>query len=376
MAIDTEERAALVDAIRDAASGGPRDFLDERGKPHRDERLWKLLIDQLGMAGLLVAEQDGGVGAGVAEAALLLEQLARSLAVVPALSSIGAASALLRVVGTPPASALLQRLAAGTVTTTVAWPSPESYSAAPVLVANGTADVGETVTITGCTRFVLDGMDVDVILVPADCDGTAMVVAIDATDPSVRRSAMDSLDLTRGLAAVEFTGTPGTVLGADVDVQAALDLTLVLIAAEQVGIAQFCHDAAVAWAKERVQFDRPIGQFQAIKHQLVDLLMAVELARSSLDVAIEAGDVYLGEPGPEAARALSIAASVAKARCGEAATLVADESLHIFGGIGFTWEHDAHLYFRRAKTLEVLLGNPASHRRRFAGVLLEATARV
>jgi alkylation response protein AidB-like acyl-CoA dehydrogenase len=235
--------------------------------------------------------------------------------------------------------------------------------------------VGDTVAVTGRASFVLDGMDADVILAPAVGDDTTLVVAIDATDPSLRRNAMDTLDLTRGLAAVEFTDTPGTVLGAEVDVQAALDLTLVLIAAEQVGIAQHCHDAAVAWAKERVQFDRPIGQFQAIKHQLVDLLMAVELARSSLDVAVEAADAYLGEPGSEAARALSIAASVAKARCGDAAMVVADESLHIFGGIGFTWEHDAHLYLRRAKTLEVLLGTPAAHRRRFAGMLLEAAAR-
>lgn len=148
-----------------------------------------------------------------------------------------------------------------------------------------------------------------------------------------------------------------------------------LIAAEQVGIAQHCHEAAVAWAKDRVQFDRPIGQFQAIKHQLVDLLMAVELGRSSLDVAVVAADAYLDERSEVTARDLSVAASMAQARCGDAAMFVADASLHILGGIGFTWEHDAHLYLRRAKVLEVLFGTPAEHRSRFAGLLLQAAVR-
>jgi len=164
------------------------------------------------------------------------------------------------------------------------------------------------------------------------------------------------------------------VLGVGADVQGALDIALVLIAAEQVGIAQRCHDAAVAWAKERVQFDRPIGQFQAIKHQLVDLLMALELARSSLDNAVAAAETHLIERTAGTGSALSVAASVAKARGGDAAMLIADQSLHILGGIGFTWEHDAHLYFRRAKTLEVLLGSPAAHRARCATLLLAAAA--
>jgi alkylation response protein AidB-like acyl-CoA dehydrogenase len=185
---------------------------------------------------------------------------------------------------------------------------------------------------------------------------------------------MNALDLTRGVASVELTEASATVVGVGSDVQAALDIALVFIAAEQVGIAQHCHDSAVAWAKERIQFDRPIGQFQAIKHQLVDLLMALELARSSLDNAVAAADAYLAERTTKAASALSVAASVAKARCGDAAMLVADESLHILGGIGFTWEHDAHLYFRRAKTLELLLGTPATHRQRCAAMLLDGAA--
>jgi alkylation response protein AidB-like acyl-CoA dehydrogenase len=300
----------------------------------------------------------------------VLEELARRLAVVPALSSIATAASFLRVVATDEAAALLEEMAAGAITATVAWPSPDGYDVAPALTATGSAVAGGKVAVNGRTMFVVDGLSADIVLAPAWCGEIPVVVSVEGADLWVQRKAMSAMDLTRELATLEFTDAPGTVLGNDVDLQVALDLALVFIAAEQIGIAQHCHDSAVTWAKERVQFDRPIGQFQAIKHQLVDLLMALELARSSLDVAVLAADAYLGDPTPDSAKTLSIAASVAKARCGEAAILVADESLHLLGGIGFTWEHDAHLYFRRAKTLEVLLGTPAAHRRRFTKLLL------
>lgn len=371
MAIDARERAALAEAVREAAATGPRGHLTEGDAPRRDGGLWKVLTDQMGLTGLLVAEEHGGAGAGIAEAAVVLEELARQLAVVPSLSSIGMATALLRVVDTPEAHSLLGELAAGAVTAAVAWPAPEGYDVTPSLAAIGSCTPGRRVAVSGRAEFVVDGLDADILLAPARCDDVDVVVSIDASDAWVQRTTMNSLDLTRGLSVVEFTEAPGTVLGSKIPVQVALDLALVLIAAEQIGIGQQCHDAATAWAKERVQFDRPIGQFQAIKHQLVSLLMELELARSSLEVAIESADQYLKTPTPAAARALGVAASVAKARCGDAAMLVADESLHILGGIGFTWEHDAHLYFRRAKTLEVLLGTPDAHRRRFSTMLLE-----
>jgi alkylation response protein AidB-like acyl-CoA dehydrogenase len=377
MTIDAEQRAALAGAVRDAASAGPREFLAEDGAPpRRDGRLWSVLTDQMGMAGLLIAEQHGGAGAGIAEAALVLEELARHLAVVPALSSMATAASLLRMVGTAEAAALLEELAAGAITATVAWPSPDGYDVAPVLTATGSAVAGDKVAVSGTAMFVVDGLSADIVLAPARCGEIPVVVSVEGDDLWVQREAMRAMDLTRELATLEFSDQRGTVLGKDVDLQVALDLALVFIAAEQVGIAQQCHDSAVTWAKERVQFDRPIGQFQAIKHHLVDLLMALELARSSLDVAVSAAEDYLGDPTPTSANALSIAASVAKARCGEAATLVADESLHILGGIGFTWEHDAHLYLRRAKTLEVLLGTPVAHRHRFTQLLLVDAAHV
>ncbi|WP_040840988.1 acyl-CoA dehydrogenase family protein [Nocardia brevicatena] len=374
MGIDARERRELARAVRDAAASGPRKFLDEHGCPRRDARLWKVLTEQMGLAGLLLPDPHAEARAGIAEVALVLEQLARSLAVVPGLSSLGCAGTLLRVVDTEAAYALMERMAEGAVTATVVWPDASSTSVTPEFVAEGPTEEGAVTQVTGRAEIVVDAADVDVLLVPARNGAETVVVAVEVSAPGVAREARSGLDLTRGLAAVDLAQAPGTVLGAEVDLQAALDLTLVLIAAEQVGIAQQCHDAAVEWAKERIQFDRPIGQFQAIKHRLVDLLMALELARSALDVAGRAGDDYLAEPIAARARALAVAASMAKARCGEAATLVADESLHILGGIGFTWEHDAHLFLRRAKSLEVLFGAPAAHRARFANLLLQEAA--
>lgn len=371
MTTDAAERKALAEAVCNAASVGPREFVEDSGRPSRDTRLWQVLTEQMGLHGLLIDESSGGAGAAVADAALVIEYLARSLAAVPALSSMGMATALLRTIDGDAGSVLLRELASAAVTATVAWPRPDSCDLEPVLTAVSAGD--DAATIEGLCDFVVDGAEADVILAPVTMSGVPTIVAIDVHQDGVIRSKMAGLDLTRGLATVEFARARGVVLGS-ADLGAAFDLALVLISAEQVGIAQHCHDAAVEWARERVQFDRPIGQFQAIKHQLVDLLMALELARSSLDVAVAAADDFLSRRGPDAANALSVAASAAKARCGDAAMLVADESLHILGGIGFTWEHDAHLYFRRAKTLEVLLGTPSDHRRRFGTSVLHAAA--
>ncbi|MDH3026667.1 acyl-CoA/acyl-ACP dehydrogenase [Gordonia alkanivorans] len=375
MAIDAQERAALAEAVRDASSAGPREFLDDHGRPQRDGQLWKVLTEQMGLGGLLVPEADGGAGAGVAELAVVLENLGATLAVVPALSSIGIAGTLLRVAGTTQARAMSVRLSEDGLAATVCWPDPASMPPAGVSATACRATDSESVIVSGRAEFVLDGADADVVLVPVTIDGTDAIVAVDTAAPGLTRTAMTGLDLTRGMAVVEFLDAPGTLVADNVSLETAADLALVLIAAEQVGIAQQCLQVAVAWAKDRVQFDRPIGQFQAIKHQLVDLLMATELARSALDVAVAAADAYLAAPSDAVARELSGAASAAKARCGDAAMVVADECLHILGGIGFTWEHDAHLYLRRAKALEVLMGTPADHRSRYAVLLLEDSAR-
>lgn len=364
--ISTEERAALTEAVRSAASGSDhRKFLADSGGPTTDTQLWASLTQQIGIAGLLVPEGLGGAGAGVAELAAVLGELAAGLAPVPALASLGMAAPLLAVIGASEESDRLRERILGGTQAAVAWPHPDSTNLDPVLRL-------EDGHLHGETTFVLDGMASEVVLAPAVSADGIVVVSVESDATGVRRTTLEALDVTRGLASVTFDGAPATVLGAleSADSLApALDITLTCIAAEQVAIAARCHTDAVEWARERIQFDRTIGSFQAIKHTLVDLLQDLELARSSLDLAVAACDRYLEAPGEDTAGALRVAASAAKAMCGDAATRLTDETLHIFGGIGFTWEHDAHLYFRRARTLELILGAPADHRVRLAAAL-------
>jgi alkylation response protein AidB-like acyl-CoA dehydrogenase len=362
-----EDRQMLADSVRAAASvSSPRTLLAEDDTIRIDDALWKTLGQQIGVAGLLVPQELGGAGAGVAEVAVVLGELASQLAPVPALASFGMAGPLLAAAGDGEQVRVLRgRLAEG-VTASVAWPHPHRTDLTPTLRLEDRGLHGEC-------AFVLDGMAAQVLLAPAAGPDGVVVVAVEADGEGVRRTPMSTLDLTRGLATVTFDGAPVVVLTepqASADfLLPGLDIALTCLAVEQVAIASRCLDDAVAWAKERVQFDRTIGSFQAIKHTLVDLLQDLELSRSALDVAVAAADAHLDGPTDETARALRVAASAAKAMCGDAATRITDETLHIFGGIGFTWEHDAHLYFRRARTLELLLGAPDDHRARLAATL-------
>jgi alkylation response protein AidB-like acyl-CoA dehydrogenase len=365
--ISVEDRRLLVDSVRAAASGSsPRALLAEDDTIRTDEALWTTLGQQIGVAGLLVPEELGGVDAGVAEVTAVLAELASQLSPVPALASFGMAGPLLAVAGDGEhARKLRGRLGEG-VPASVAWPHPDGTDLTPTLRL-------EDGRLHGESAFVLDGMAAQVLLAPTAGAEGVVLVAVEADAEGVRRTPMSALDLTRGLATVTFDGAPAVILTepqASADfLLPGVDIALTCLAAEQVAIASRCLDDAVAWSKERVQFDRTIGSFQAIKHTLVDLLQDLELSRSALDVAVAAADAHLDGPTDETAKALRVAASAAKAMCGDAAVRLTDESLHVFGGIGFTWEHDAHLYFRRARSLELLLGAPDHHRARLAATL-------
>lgn len=360
-----EDRRMLAEAVRDAASGGPREFLaDGDRRAGFDESLWRVLTEQIGVGGLLVPEELGGAGAGFSDVSVVLGELAAALAPVPALSSVAMATAVLRTVGEGASNrSLLEDLASGATVATVAWPDAASADATPRLALTDGV-------LTGRADFVLDAERADLVLLPVRGEVDTVWVAVALDQVGVQVETYESLDLTRSLTAVAFDGAGAQVVSDSGDVdragQVVVDIALVAASAEQVGIADHGLNAALEWARDRVQFDRPIGSFQAIKHLLVDLLQDVELARSALDVGTEAVDAYFSEPSEETAAALRIAASAAKAMCGDAAMRVANESLHVLGGIGFTWEHDAHLYFRRAKTLELLLGSPDAHRARLA----------
>jgi alkylation response protein AidB-like acyl-CoA dehydrogenase len=370
-AVSADDRRLLVESVRAAASVvSPRTHLAGESGPGTDDTLWKTLTEQIGLAGLLVPEELGGADAGVAEVVATLSELGSQLSPVPVLATLGMAAPLLAVAGDTEQVRLLRgRLASGAAAT-VAWSHPGSVDLTPELRLGRS---GGGAVVSGEALFVLDGMAAQVVLALAAGPDGIVLVAVEADAGGVQRTPMNTLDLTRGMAAVVFDRAVATVLtppsGSAEHLVPGLDIALTCLAAEQVGVAARCHADAVAWAKERVQFDRAIGSFQAIKHSLVDLLLDLELSRSALDVAARAADAYLAAPGEATARELRTAASAAKAMCGDAATRITDESLHIFGGIGFTWEHDAHLYFRRAKSLDLMLGAPADHRARLAATL-------
>ena len=209
-------------------------------------------------------------------------------------------------------------------------------------------DGGANYRLSGDAALVLDGHTADIILVAANSADGVSLFAVDATASGLVREPLSTLDRTRKVARLRFDGVTGRLIGTDGQAAAGLartsDLALVALASEQLGAAQRCLDTAVAYAKERIQFGRAIGSFQAIKHRCADMLVLVEGARSAVFHASETTD--------DGERA--VAASVAKLACSEALLQISLDSMRIHGGIGFTWEHDAHLYVRRAKATELV----------------------
>jgi alkylation response protein AidB-like acyl-CoA dehydrogenase len=216
--------------------------------------------------------------------------------------------------------------------------------------------------LDGTKIFVLDGHNADLILVAARISGALSVLAVRGGAAGLVRVPMDTVDQTRKQARLDFDGVEAHLVGrvgdGDEVFSKVADLAVVLLAAEQVGGAQRVLDGAVEYAKVREQFGRPIGSFQAIKHKCANMLLQVEMAKAAA--------YYAAWAAAEAPGELSIAASIAKAHCSEAFTQCATDAIQVHGGIGFTWEHFSHLYFRRAKSSELLFGDPSYHRRQLA----------
>jgi alkylation response protein AidB-like acyl-CoA dehydrogenase len=264
---------------------------------------------------------------------------------------------------------LLPGMAVGETIATLAVPEDDG-SWTPEAFRVTARRSGEEYLLDGRKSFVLDGMIAGLVLVAASSDDGPALFAVDGDAPGVSRQAMQTLDMTRKQAVLTFSRTPGRLVGppgaaAEIVAQAIRGGVLAL-AAEQVGGAQRCLDMAVAYAKVRHQFGRAIGSFQAIKHMCADMLLEVESARSAAYRAAWAA--------AEGAADLPLIASLAKAYCSEAYFHVAASNIQVHGGIGFTWEHDAHLYYRRARSAEVMLGTPASHREVAAGLMLNDAA--
>ena len=308
--------------------------------------VWRLLAEQVGALGLAVPEEYGGAGFSVLETHVVLEELGAALAVPGFLSTTLAAQAILAGDSAAAKVELLPGIAAGTTHAAVAWEASE-------VTATEEASGWQ---LTGTANHVLDGSEATLLIVPAqtpDSRSPTALFVVAASDAAV--STVETVDPGRPQAHVEFRATPALSLGADPD--RVLDLACVAISAEQVGAAQRAFDLTLAYAKQRVQFGRPIGSFQAVKHRLADLYVLLESARSASYAA-----AFAAASGHE----LTVAASRAKAYCSEAFTTIAGEAIQLHGGIGITWEHPIHLYFKRAHATSQLFGSPAWHRRRYA----------
>jgi alkylation response protein AidB-like acyl-CoA dehydrogenase len=333
-----------------------------------DPAVWAQL-GQLGLAGLTIPEKYGGAGCGPVEQLVVCEEMGAALLCAPYLASAVLAAGALLASGDAGAQAdLLPSMASGEKIATLAGTEDDGSWAQSRVTARR---AGDRYLLDGRKSFVLDGMIADLILVAASSDDGPALFAVggpgDGTVPGLSRQALQTIDMTRKQAVLTFSETPGRLVGqpgaaAEIMAQAVRGGVLAL-AAEQVGGAQRCLDMAVAYAKVRHQFGRAIGSFQAIKHMCADMLLEVESARSAAyRAAWDAAD---------GAADLPLVASLAKAYCSEAYFHVAASNIQLHGGIGFTWEHDAHLYYRRAKSAEVMLGTPASHREVAAGLLLK-----
>jgi len=385
----SDAERALSDALASllADRGGLDKTLarTESGQTY-DDKLWSGVASDLGCAGLLIPERDGGAGASYREAAAAAEVLGSYVAPVPFLgSAVVATAALLSVAGGAPTSAgtpftparaaadLLAKMADGGVTTALAVPfatapRPEVSTAFPGSVRVAGPRPGDAATgvarLRGMVTGVADALPASVLLVPADGVPQCLYL-VDMTAEGVAKAPVTSLDMTRQLCDLSFDDAPATLIAsgpaASRAIHAALAAGAGVLAAEQTGLAQRCLDMTVAYVKERRQFARPVGSFQALKHRLADLWVSVTQARAASRYA--AACLAAGSPD------VDVAVALAKAYCSEVAVTAAQECVQLHGGIGFTWEHPAHLYLKRAKADSIAFGTADAHRAALASLV-------
>ncbi len=331
---------------------------------------WRRLGADLGLASLIVPEAHGGAGLGPVEVAAVMEEMGRALLCAPFFSTVCLAANAIVLTGTEAQQAeLLPPIASGATTATLAYTEASGHWDARAVEAVATRE-GESYVLHGAKTFVIDGATADLILVAARAPGTVgaegvSLFAVPAGAAGVTRHMLPTMDMTRRQAEVRLDDArvpASSRLGEEGAAWPALEKTIALacvaLSAEQVGGAERCLEMAVDYAKTRIQFGRAIGSFQAVKHRCADMLLRTESARSASYYAAWAAAT--GAPdGDEAA-------AMAKVYCSEAYFFCAAENVQIHGGIGFTWEHDAHLHFKRARASEGMFGDPGYHRERVA----------
>ena len=344
-------------------------FLDEKSPESEVRRLmatgdgydpavWRQMADELALQGLGVPEAYGGQGYGPVELYVVFEEMGAALYCGPYFSTVALAANAVLLVGTE--SDMLEYLpgmASGATIATVALTDDTGEWNLSHTSTTAQRD-GDAWVLNGVRSYVTDGLIASLLLVPAMTAKGLSLFAVQGDGSGVSREALATMDQTRKQCRIEFTDSPARLIGTEGDALTGLETTLqraaAALAAEQVGGAQRVLNNAVEYAKTRVQFGRPIGSFQAIKHKCADMLLDVESAKSAAYYAAWAAQELNDE--------LPVAASLAKSFCSEAYFHCAAENIQIHGGIGFTWEHHAHLYFKRAKSSELFLGDPAYHR--------------
>jgi alkylation response protein AidB-like acyl-CoA dehydrogenase len=358
-----------------------RAFLAEASKPEAvraatesalgyDAKLWAQIGGELGWTGVVIPEGCGGLGLSWVELVALQEVIGETLAPGPFFASVCLAANAILAAGDPAQQeALLSGIAEGRTRGALALTEANGRWDADGIATTCTRDGADTV-LRGEKRYVIDGATADVIVLAARAPNSSggsgvSLFALPASTPGIGREAVATLDATRRMATLKLDGVrvpESARLGAEGAAWPALETALqraaVALAAEQLGGAQRALDLAVAYAKQRVQFGRAIGSFQGLKHELADVMVSVEAARSAV--------YYAGCVAASGGRELPAAASMAKAAATEAFSLATATALQVFGGVGFTWEYDVHLYFKRARSSATLLGDASWHRERVA----------
>jgi alkylation response protein AidB-like acyl-CoA dehydrogenase len=328
-----------------------------------DPAVWKQMANELGLQSIHIPEEFGGQGFTFVELAIVLEEMGRVLLCAPYFSSVVlAADAIMNAATDEQKGELLPGIAAGETIATLAFTEPSGrWDAAGIEMEAQVS--GDSATLNGTKMFVIDGHTANLVVVAARTAGTSgedgiSFFAVDGDADGLTRTPLATMDQTRKQARLDFENVAARPLGEPGAGWPALSKTLdqaaVGLANEMVGGAQKVLDMSVEYAKVRVQFGRPIGSFQAIKHKCADMLLEVESGKSAA--------YYAAWAAAEDNEELPVAASLAKAYCSDAYFHAAAENIQIHGGIGFTWEHDAHLYFKRAKSSEILLGDATYHR--------------
>ena len=369
----TEEQRQFRDMLRRfMAAASPtsevRRLMDR--EPGFDPAVWRRMAGELGLTGLMIPERYGGAGFGLVELGLAMEEMGRVLLCAPYLASaVLAANALCRVGSEDQKQRLLPGIACGETIAALAVAEPGGEPDVD-RIAMGAAAVDGGYSLTGCKDYVVDGCNADLLLVAArTAPGGGLaglsLFAVPGDAPGVVRRRLKTLDPTRQLARLDFHDAPAELLGelggAGSALAETLDTGAIALANEMAGGAQRLLEDALEYIKLRMQFGRAVASFQAIKHRCAELLLNVDLMKSAAHHAAQVADANPAE--------LAYEASLAKVAAGEAYLQAAIEAIQLHGGIGFTWDQDTQLWYKRAKSSEVLLGDPAWHRERMIQLL-------